>query len=65
MFNPDFCEKQCPICTRARKGSRIARWLQSLEMALTRGGCPWGKARQQRYGVLPNEDLPDPDRNGR
>lgn len=65
MFDPDFCEKRCPICTRARKGSRVARWLQSLELVLTLGGCPWGRARQRQYGVAPNENLPDPGRTRR
>jgi hypothetical protein len=23
-FDPEFCEKRCPICTRARKGNRDA-----------------------------------------
>jgi hypothetical protein len=58
MANPEFCEKICPVCTRARKGSRLARRLQSLEMLLTFGGCPWGRARQRKYGVRPDEALP-------
>ena len=57
MFNPDFCEKHCPVCTRARKGSAIARFLQKLEVYLTFGGCPWGRARERKYGVRPNEPL--------
>ena len=58
MFNPDFCEKQCPICTRARKGNPIAKVVQTIEMFLTFGRCPWGRARQQKHGVRPNEPLP-------
>jgi hypothetical protein len=58
MFNAEFCEARCPVCTRARQGSRIAGILQSLEMLLTFGGCPWGRARQKKYGVRPNERLP-------
>jgi hypothetical protein len=58
MFDPDFCEKHCPVCTRARRGYRWARYLQKLEMLLTWGGCPWGRARHRRYGVPPNEPLP-------
>lgn len=58
-FDPDFCEKQCPICTRARKGNRFARFLQSIEMIVTLGGCPWGRARRQKYGVRPTESLPE------
>ena len=38
MFDPDFCEKRCPVCTRARKGNRLARILQRLETLLTFGG---------------------------
>ncbi len=57
-FDPDFCEHRCPICTRARQGNRLARLLQSIETLLTFGGCPWGKARQRKYGVKPNEPLP-------
>jgi hypothetical protein len=57
MFNPDFCEKTCPVCTRARKGSSIARWLQKIEMIVTFGGCPWGRARQRKYGVAPDKPL--------
>jgi len=28
-------------------------------MKLSAGGCPWGRAREQKYGVKPNEPLPD------
>jgi hypothetical protein len=59
MFSPDFCEKRCPICTRARNGNRIARFLQVLEMFVTRGGCPWGRARRRKYGVDPDQSLPE------
>ncbi|MHB0958592.1 MAG: hypothetical protein ACYC0X_16415 [Pirellulaceae bacterium] len=58
LFNADFCEKQCPICTRARRGNRFAQFLQSIEMLVTFGGCPWGRARQQKYGVRPNQPVP-------
>jgi ribosome-binding protein aMBF1 (putative translation factor) len=58
MFNPEFCEFHCPICTRARKGNRIAVFLQRIEMLVTFGGCPWGRARQRKYGVAPSEPLP-------
>jgi len=57
-FDPDFCEHRCPICTRARKGSRWAQLLQRVEMLVTFGGCPWGRARQRKYGVPP--DVPAP-----
>ena len=42
LFDPEFCESRCPICTRARKGNRFAKVLQSIEMLLTFGACPWG-----------------------
>jgi len=57
-FDPDFCEHRCPICTRARKGNRLARFLQRIEMIVTWGGCPWGRARQRKYGVKPDEPAP-------
>jgi hypothetical protein len=57
-FDPDFCERRCPICTRARKGQRWAQFLQKVEMFVTCGGCPWGRARQEKYGVPPNEPAP-------
>ena len=56
-FDPDYCESRCPICTRARRGSRWAKFLQTIEMVLTFGGCPWGRARQKKYGVKPSESL--------
>ena len=58
IFDPDYCESRCPICTRARQGNTIAKILQSVEMLVTFGGCPWGRARQKKYGVRPNESLP-------
>jgi hypothetical protein len=61
MFDPGFCEHRCPVCTRARKGNRIARVLQAIESVITLGGCPWGRARQRKYGVKPSEPLPEAD----
>jgi len=58
-FDPEFCEKRCPICTRARRGSRWARFLQAIEMVITFGGCPWGRARRRKYGVKPSEPRRD------
>jgi hypothetical protein len=58
MFDPEFCEKLCPICTRARQGNRLAQMIQSLEMLITFGGCPWGRARQKKYGVPPTQPIP-------
>jgi hypothetical protein len=55
LTDAEFCESSCPICTNARKGNKIAAFLQRLEMALTGGGCPAGRARQKKYGVKPNE----------
>ncbi|NLX96561.1 MAG: hypothetical protein GXY83_10330 [Rhodopirellula sp.] len=64
MFDPEFCEKRCPICTRARQGNPLAKFLQSIEMVVTLGGCPWGRARQRKYGVKPNEPAPSEPRAG-
>ena len=58
MGDPDYCETKCPICTRARQGNRLARFVQAIEMLVTFGGCPHGRARQKKYGVKPNEPLP-------
>lgn len=58
FFDPDFCEHRCPVCTRARKGNRFAKLLQTVELIVTFGSCPWGRARQRKYGVKPNESLP-------
>jgi hypothetical protein len=57
LFDPEFCEQRCPVCTRARRGVRWAKWLQTIETLLTFGGCPWGRARQKKYGVRPDESL--------
>ncbi len=57
LFDSEFCEKRCPVCTRARRGVRWAKWLQTVEMVLTFGACPWGRARQKKYGVRPDESL--------
>jgi hypothetical protein len=57
LNDPDYCESRCPVCTNARKGNRFAAVLQKIEMALTFGGCPSGRARQKKHGVKPNEHL--------
>ena len=57
LFDPDFCEHRCPVCTRARNGNRLARVLQTIEMLVTFGGCPWGRARRRKYGVKPSEPV--------
>ncbi|HPJ49043.1 MAG TPA: hypothetical protein PK162_09205 [Synergistales bacterium] len=62
IFNPndpDYCEYGCPICTRARRGNRIARFFQKIEILVTFGGCWWGRARQRKYGVRPDEPIPE------
>jgi hypothetical protein len=66
LFSPEFCEKHCPVCTRARKGNRLARMIQTVEMVVTFGGCPWGRARRRKYGVGPEEAVPEKSgrRNG-
>jgi len=58
LFDPDFCESKCPICTRARNGNRFCQFLQAIELIVTFGGCPWGRARRKKYGVKPNEPVP-------
>jgi hypothetical protein len=58
LFDPDYCENRCPICTKARKGHRVAKILQRIESIVTFGGCPWCRARQRKYGVRPDEPLP-------
>jgi hypothetical protein len=57
LFSPEFCEKHCPVCTRARRGQRLARMVQKVELVVTFGGCPWGRARRRKYGVGPEETL--------
>ena len=58
LRDPDFCESHCPVCTNARKGNVLAKILQRIEMAVTLGGCPSGRARKRQYGVKPDEPLP-------
>jgi len=40
LDDPDYCEFGCPVCTNARKGSRFAKAIQKIELALTFGGFP-------------------------
>ena len=61
FFSPEFCEKHCPICTRARKGHKLAKALQKVELVVTFGGCPWGRARQKKHGVRPDEPRAKPE----
>ena len=53
FFDPDFCERSCPVCTRARKGQRWAKFLMAIEMTITFGGCP----RPIFYSVVPELSL--------
>jgi len=55
LSDPDYCEFGCPIGTSARKGSLVAKAVQSIVGALTFGSCPWGRARKRKYGVKPHE----------
>jgi hypothetical protein len=48
LNDPDYCEYGCPICTRSRKGIPWAVAVQKAELALTIGGCPWGRARRRK-----------------
>ena len=57
-LDAEFCDSRCPVCTRAREGHKLARLVQKIEMVLTRGGCPAGKARREKYGVGPDERRP-------
>lgn len=57
--DPDYCEYGCPICRAARKGNSFASLFQKVELALTRGGCWWGRAREKKYGVPPEKSIPE------
>lgn len=57
LDDPEYCESGCPICTRARHGIPWAVAVQKAELALTLGGCPWGRARRRKYGVGPDQPL--------
>ena len=70
LFDPDFCENRCPICTRARKGIRWARFLQAIEMVRDAGRVPlgagkaeevWGKT--QRAAAVTVHRRSRPERN--
>ncbi len=58
LNDPDYCEFGCPVCTNARKGNPFAKFIQRIELAVTFGGCPWGRARKIKYGVEPDEQIP-------
>ncbi|MGY0288710.1 MAG: hypothetical protein ACUX7D_08185 [Candidatus Methanodesulfokora washburnensis] len=42
-----FCKEKCPICTRARKGNRLARVFVKY---VDRKICPYCKAYERIYG---------------
>jgi 3'-phosphoadenosine 5'-phosphosulfate sulfotransferase (PAPS reductase)/FAD synthetase len=58
LNDPDYCEIGCPICTSARKGNRLAGFIQKFEMLFFPRGCWWGRAREKKYGVKPDQPLP-------
>lgn len=62
-LDAEFCESKCPVCTRARKGNPLAKLLVKIEMLITFGGCPAGRARRKKYGVAPDETLQTRDQN--
>lgn len=64
MGDAEYCESKCPICTRARQGHRLARFVQKIELLVTFGGCPHGRARRQKYGVSPDEPIPSERKAG-
>lgn len=57
--DPMFCEERCPVCVNGREGKKFARALQNLEMKLTHGGCPNGRAREEMFGYPPTEKIPE------
>ena len=57
LDDPDYCEFGCPVCTSARRGSKLARSIQKIALVVTFGGCPWGRARKRKYGVDPDEKV--------
>ena len=45
-LDAEFCEAKCPICTRARRGNRLALWLVKY---IDRKICPACKAYEKKY----------------
>ena len=47
MFDPDYCEKRCPVCTRARngishrRGKLMNRTLNVFARLVAHVGCLW------------------------
>ena len=61
LNDADYCESGCPVCVSARRGNRLARVVQKIEKTVTGGGCCWGRAREKKYGVPPEEPLKKED----
>ncbi len=59
LNDSEYCEYGCPVCTRARNGVSWAIAVQKAELVLTQGGCPWGRARRRKYGVNPDQPIPE------
>lgn len=59
LNDPDYCEYGCFVCTSAREGKRVAKFVQKIETLVTFGGCWWGRARYRKYGVKPDQKIPD------
>jgi len=57
LNDPEYSKYGCPVCTRARNGIPWAVAGQKAEMALTLGSCFWGRARQRKYGVGPDQPI--------
>lgn len=56
-----FCEEKCPICAKGRLSKKgFYHALLKLEMAVTGGGCPYCKAREEVFGVR-GDELLDPE----
>ena len=45
---------------QSQEGKPTGPLRSRIETLVTFGGCPWGRARQRKYGVKPNEPLPPP-----
>jgi hypothetical protein len=62
--DPEFCEIGCPICVPARKGNKVAKFVQKIMLAITFGGCWWGRVRKRKYGVNPDQPVSSKDTQG-
>ena len=57
LFSPEFCEKTCPVCTRAARQRVCARRSENRNGPDFRR-LPLGRGAQRKYGVPPTEPLP-------